>query len=96
MRSLEELGRLLGQGGHLVLTAPFLSMTHMAPYHYCTGFNRYFYLNTLPGLGLDIVELTPNGNFFEFVAQELRRVRSMSLRCSAPQLPRPHEALARQ
>jgi SAM-dependent methyltransferase len=94
IEALGELARLLRKGGHLILTAPFLSMTHMAPFHYCTGFSSYFFLNTLPALGLKILELDTNGNFFEFVAQELRRVPSMSKRYSSPQTPRPHEAAA--
>ena len=94
MEALKELVRLLRQGGHLILTAPFISMTHMAPYHYCTGFNRYFYDRALPELGLEVIELSYNGNFFEFVAQELRRVPSMAERYSATQMLHLHEAAA--
>jgi ubiquinone/menaquinone biosynthesis C-methylase UbiE len=94
IKALQELGRVLRPGGHLILTAPFLSMTHLAPYHYCTGFSSYFYRTALPELGFDVIEVTHNGNFFEFVAQELRRVQSISARYSVPQTPRPHETIA--
>jgi len=71
---LKELARLLRAGGTLIVTAPFCSNTHFAPYHYATGFNRYFYEIHLPKLGFDIIEMVTNGNFFDFSAQQLRQV----------------------
>jgi hypothetical protein len=79
----------------MILTAPFWSLTHQAPYHFATGFNRYFYEHHLGRLGFDIVEMTPNGNFFECVAQEVRRVRDMSARF-AHTAPTPLEVHAMQ
>jgi SAM-dependent methyltransferase len=78
IRALDEMARLLRPGGTFIITAPFWSLTHFAPYHYATGFNRYFYEIHLGRLGFDIVEMTPNGNFFECVGQELRRVPEMA------------------
>jgi ubiquinone/menaquinone biosynthesis C-methylase UbiE len=72
--ALKELDRLLKPGGTLIITAPFVSMTHFAPYHFATGFSRYFYEAHLRGRGFAIVELVENGNFFEFVAAHLREV----------------------
>lgn len=77
--ALKEFSRLLRPGGELIITAPFCSLTHFAPYHFATGFNRYFYLHHLPRLGFEGIEIVENGNFFEFVAQELRRVEHMAL-----------------
>ncbi len=76
--ALRELSRLLRPGGSLVLTAPFCSLTHFAPYHFVSGFNRYFYETHLPPLGLRIRRIEPNGNFFEYLAQEARRVGSVA------------------
>jgi ubiquinone/menaquinone biosynthesis C-methylase UbiE len=72
--ALRELARLLKPNGYLIVTAPFCSLTHFAPYHFCTGFSKYFYQHHLQVLGFHIEEIVPNGNFFEYVAQELRRV----------------------
>jgi len=36
-------------------------------------YNRYFYEKHFADYGLNIIELTENGNFYEFLAQELRR-----------------------
>jgi ubiquinone/menaquinone biosynthesis C-methylase UbiE len=72
VKAIHEFSRLLKKGGVLILTAPFCSLTHFAPYHYYSGFNRYFYEKMLPEEGFSIEEITPNGNFFEYLAQEIQ------------------------
>jgi SAM-dependent methyltransferase len=72
--ALRELARLLKHGGTLIITAPFCSLTHFAPYHYATGFNQYFYSHHLSALGFEITDMIANGNFFEYMAQEVRRI----------------------
>lgn len=72
--ALTEFSRLLKLGGMLILTAPYCSLTHFAPYHFSSGFNRFFYQHHLGLLGFNIIELGSNGNFFEYLAQEIRRV----------------------
>lgn len=76
--ALTEFGRLLKVGGLLILTAPYCSLTHFAPYHFSSGFNRFFYRYHLDSLGFDIIELSSNGNFFEYLAQEVRRIESVA------------------
>ncbi len=72
--ALKEFSRILKPGGILLITAPFASLTHFAPYHFC-GYNKYWYQYHLPKLGFDIEVLDHNGSWFHFVAQELRRSR---------------------
>jgi ubiquinone/menaquinone biosynthesis C-methylase UbiE len=86
LAALRELSRLTRSGGCLVLTAPFCSITHMAPYHFATGFSRYFYRTHLPALGWEILELAENGNFFEYLAQEVRRMRGIARRYASAEL----------
>lgn len=88
--ALKEFARLVRPGGHLVLTAPFCSLTHFAPYFFTTGFSRYFYERHLPAHGFEVVELVENGNFFEYLAQEIRRLPSMARRYGGGS-PRPWE-----
>ncbi len=80
--ALKEFTRLLKPGGYLLLTAPFASLTHFAPYHFASGFNRYFYEKHLPDNGFEIEELKLNGNYFEFMAQESRRIKRIALKYS--------------
>ena len=41
--AIKEFSRLIKPAGYLILTAPFASLVHFAPYHFASGFSRYFY-----------------------------------------------------
>ena len=84
--ALREFRRLIRPGGRLILTAPFWSLTHYAPYHYSSGFDRYWYEYWLPRLGFVIDTIDLNGNWFESTAQELRRFNEMSCRFAGRKL----------
>jgi ubiquinone/menaquinone biosynthesis C-methylase UbiE len=79
VKALEEITRVLKSGGKIILTAPFCSLTHFSPYFYSTGFSQQWYLFHLGRLGYEEIKLEANGNFFEYLAQELRRLPSMSI-----------------
>ena len=79
-KALDEFARLLKPGGKLILTAPFASLVHFAPYHYCSGFSRYWYEHHLTQRGFQIKELTPNGDWFTYCQQELMRLGGMARR----------------
>ena len=74
VRAVEKMPRLVKPGGRLILTAPFNSLTHFAPYHFCTGFSQFFYRHHLDRLGFEIEEITANGGFFDVMDQEIGRV----------------------
>ncbi|MBU5612544.1 class I SAM-dependent methyltransferase [Geomonas azotofigens] len=78
LAALREFSRLLKKGGTLILTAPFCSLTHFAPYHFYSGFSRYFYRTHLDACGFEIEELVENGNYFEYLAQEVRRIPTVA------------------
>lgn len=80
LKALDEFVRLLKPGGRLIITAPFASLVHFAPYHYATGYSRYWYEYHLPSKGLEIKELSPNGDWFSYVRQEILRLPGMARR----------------
>lgn len=85
--ALIEFQRLLKPGGRLLLTAPFGSLVHFAPYHYATGFSRYWYEYHLPRCSFNITELTPNGDWFSVLRQEILRWPSMARQAGQWSLP---------
>lgn len=76
--AVREFARILKSKGELVITAPFCSMTHFSPYFFHTGLSKYWYEKVLEESGFRIAEITPNGNYFEYVGQELRRLYYMA------------------
>ena len=80
--AIKEFSRLLKPSGKLIITAPFCSLTHFSPYHFSTGFNKYFYEKHLNEFGFQIIEIEENGNYFEYIAQENRRLESIAYKYS--------------
>ena len=76
--AIKEFSRLIKPGGYLLITAPFASLTHFAPYHFASGLSKFFYEKHLPENDFEIIDLQLNGNFFEYVAQENRRIKSVA------------------
>lgn len=82
INAIKEFSRLLKPNGHLIVTAPFCSLTHFAPYHFSSGFNRYWYESHMNENGFKDIEIRRNGNYFEYIAQEINRLPSISRRYS--------------
>ncbi|WP_304198908.1 bifunctional 2-polyprenyl-6-hydroxyphenol methylase/3-demethylubiquinol 3-O-methyltransferase UbiG [Flavobacterium alvei] len=76
--AIKEFSRLLKRDGYLIVTAPFCSLTHFAPYHFYTGFNKFFYEEELVKNGFYDIEIIPNGNYFEYLAQEINRLSQVA------------------
>lgn len=64
IRAIEEMSRILKPGGIMMITAPFMSETHFAPYHFCTGFDKYFFSHHLERLGYKDIVIEPYGNVY--------------------------------
>lgn len=73
LNALKEISRILADGGTLLLTAPFVSLTHYSPYYYYSGFSINFYRKNLPDYGFKIEEIYTYGNYFDYLALELLR-----------------------
>ena len=82
VKVFNELNRILKKEGTLIMTAPFNSLTHYSPYHYSTGFTINFYEYHLQKFGFEIISIEPNGNYFDYISQELRRINSISTKYS--------------
>lgn len=80
--AIREFSRLLKPGGYFLITAPFASITHFAPYYFSSGYSRFYFEHHLAANGLEIEDMQFNGNYFEFLAQETRRVKQVARKYS--------------
>ena len=76
--TIKEFSRLLKSGGELLITAPFISLPHMTPYYYYSGFYKQWYIDMAKENNMKVIEIIENGNAYDFVAQELNRVANYS------------------
>lgn len=73
-QAIEEISRILKRKGKLILTAPFCSQTHFSPYFFMTGFSPNWYREVLTNNGFKITKMQANGNYFDYICQELIRL----------------------
>jgi len=71
--AMMEFRRLLKPKGVLLITESFCGLTNQSPFFYYTGIADNFYYRYLQGYNVSIKH---NGNYYEWIAQEVRRLRS--------------------
>ncbi len=76
--AVKEFSRIVRPGGKVIITAPFCSLTHQSPFYFANGYSKYWYEKILTDHGFKIQEISYNGNFFEYMAQEIRRIPNVS------------------
>lgn len=76
LEAIREMARLAKPGGSVLVTAPFTSGTHQAPYHYYGGFGPNWYSYAGDKHGLKVVSITSQGDLFRLMAQEVPRALS--------------------
>ncbi|MCK4918255.1 MAG: class I SAM-dependent methyltransferase [Candidatus Pacebacteria bacterium] len=77
IKAIKEFSRIIKSGGKLIITAPFCSLTHFAPYYFSNGYSKYWYEKILKENDFIISEIDYNGNYFEYLAQEIRQIPKM-------------------
>lgn len=81
VEAVKEMGRILRQGGKLLLSAPLGAFLHQEPYHYYGGFTPYWYRKFLPEAGFEIDRIEANRGFFSWFGQEAVRFHSLINPC---------------
>lgn len=78
-RALSELARVMRPGGHLILSAPHLSMIHEAPHDFFR-FTRFALAGLAREVGFTVVELSEAGGLLAFLAHAPSLAALLSLR----------------
>lgn len=78
--AVKELIRVLKPDGLLIITVPFTSYTHMSPYHFCTGFNIYWFQYVFDKYGVRLVDDSWYGNYFKCLSIDIWRTKQAAER----------------
>lgn len=73
IRVFEKLSKMANPGGYLVFTVPFCSLMHQAPYWFQAGLSPFWFEYWAKEFGIEIVELTVNGDYIDLMSQEIGR-----------------------
>lgn len=69
--ALREFHRLLRIGGSALITVPFNSQYHQDPFFFYSGFSSHWFRYVAEHYGFSVVQMVPNGNYYELLAQEV-------------------------
>ena len=74
VRAFERMAELVKPAGHLVVTVPFISLMHQSPFWFQAGLSPYWFEHWADEVGLDVVELTVQGDYADLMSQEVARL----------------------
>jgi 2-polyprenyl-3-methyl-5-hydroxy-6-metoxy-1,4-benzoquinol methylase len=72
--ALGKLVELCEQDGYIVLTFPFISLMHQAPYWFSSGLSPFWVKHWSEKYKLEIVKLEVSGDYLDFFIQEFTRL----------------------
>lgn len=72
--SFRHLSELVKPGGHLIVTVPFLSLMHQAPYWFSSGLSPYWFQYWADRCELSVESIAVAGDFIDLMRQESIRL----------------------
>jgi SAM-dependent methyltransferase len=76
--ALKKIVELTAPGGFLVITTPFISLMHQAPYWFQSGFSPFWVEYWANKLNLEVISIDVQGDFVDLVIQEYARMMQTS------------------
>lgn len=74
VRSFERICNILNKDGYVVITVPFLSLMHQAPFWFQSGLSPYWFEHWAKENGIKVLELTVYGDYVDLMSQEVSRL----------------------
>lgn len=78
VRAFQKISKLLPSGGHLVISVPFLSLMHQAPYWFQSGLSPFWFDYWSQRSQLRAEELLVFGDYSDLMSQEVSRIQSFN------------------
>jgi ubiquinone/menaquinone biosynthesis C-methylase UbiE len=89
--ALKRLSFVTAPHGQLILTVPFLSLMHQAPYWFSSGLSPFWFEYWSPRVGCTVRQIAVNGDYADLVGQETKRMAASALRRLAQLRGRPFD-----
>ena len=70
----KKLNELVSDNGYIIITVPFLSLKHQAPFWFSSGLSDYWFEFWAKELGLNVVDLAISGDYIDLMSQEIYRL----------------------
>ena len=77
--ALKKIVSMTKPGGVIIISTPFISLMHQAPFWFQSGFSPFWFEHWSLMLDLEILELTVQGNYVDLVSQDFGRMMQGSL-----------------
>ena len=74
VRAFKKLSNLVSSRGYVLISVPFLSLMHQAPYWYSSGLSPYWFKYWAKEYGFEIIELEVSGDYIDLMKQEATRL----------------------
>lgn len=78
VRAFQALVRITKPGGILIVTVPFLSLMHQAPFWFQSGLSPYWFEYWAGSLGVEVQQLLVSGDYVDLMRQEIGRMSGVS------------------
>lgn len=72
--ALKKLVSSTTSGGIIIVTVPFISLMHQAPYWFQSGLSPFWFEHWAKEFELEIVEITVQGDYVDLVRQDFSRL----------------------
>lgn len=76
IRAFEKITSLVRPGGYVIVTVPFLSLMHQAPFWFQSGLSPFWFKHWAPKCNMEIVSLEVQGDYADLMEQEFLRVQT--------------------
>ena len=76
--ALAKIRELTKPGGYIVITVPFASLMHQAPYWFQSGLSPYWFEYWSNEFKIEVIDLIVYGDYIDVMAQEVDRLTRIS------------------